>query len=326
MAAMRRMNSILVTAIITALLGGCDSATPHTPAANYLYTSIGEFDEQAKPLLDRPDIQGVQVVVPWAMLEREQDKYDFSEFDQVVKYVESKHKKLFLQLQDRFFEPPARVPTYLLNDPKYAGGVAEQKNEDGPVPGPPGSVAAQWNKHVQDRWQRLVTALAGKFDGRIEGINLPESAVSIDTDKDKSGFTCARYFDATLENMAFTKKAFTKSHVVQYINFWPCDDQGGGTKNLERSFAFAKEHGVGVGGPDLVPYNEAHMDNGYKFFNRDKGNFSLVAIAVQEPDFEYTSPKTGQKYSKQEFVDFANDYMGANIIFWALNSPWLHEK
>ncbi|WP_344117650.1 hypothetical protein [Streptomyces blastmyceticus] len=320
-------------AVVAALTGfgvaacGTAAAAPsqsRTHAANYLYTSIGEFDANAKPLLGRPDIEGVQVVVPWGMLEKEKNHYDFSAVDRVVSQVESQHKKVFLQIQDRFFEPPARVPGYLLTDPKYAGGVTPQLNDDGPVPGPPGSVAAQWNKNVQNRFQHLLKALAQRFDGRVAGVNLPESSVSIDTGKDKTHFTCDAYFNAELENAAYAKKVFKTSTVVQYINFWPCgwgDDNG----YMKRSFEFAKKHGVGIGGPDLLPYNKPHMNNAYRFFNQYRGQLGTVAMAVQEPDFEYTSPVTGKPYTRQEFVDFANDYLGADIIFWATSSPWLHQ-
>lgn len=47
-------------------------------------------------------------------------------------------------------------------------------------------------------------------------------------------------------------------------------------------------------------------------------------MAVQEPDFEYPNPVTGKACTRQEFVDFANDYLGADIIFRATSSPWLH--
>ncbi|WP_218023472.1 hypothetical protein [Nocardia altamirensis] len=293
---------------------------------NYLYTSIGEFDTAAKPLLDRPDIDGVQVVVPWAMMEREKDRYDFSAVDEVLGQVEPLGKKVFIQIQDRFFEPPARLPKYVLTDPEYAGGVAVQTNDNGPNPGPPGSVAMQWNTNVQQRFQQLLKALAGRFDGRVAGVNLPETAIDIDIDAEqrKSGFTCDAYFNAEMANMAYAKSVFRTSAVVQYINFWPCDwnNENG---YMERSFAFAKDHGVGVGGPDLVPNNKAHMENGYRFFHQYRGQLRPVAVAVQEPDFDYTNPLTGKPYTKQDFVDFANDYLGANIIFWATSAPWLHQ-
>ncbi|MFK0202456.1 hypothetical protein [Streptomyces lavendulae] len=324
----RRRVALAVSALTcfgAAASGTAVAAPSQTRAANYLYTSIGEFDTDAKPLLGRPDIDGVQVVVPWGMLETDKNHYDFSAVDRVVREAESRHKKVFIQVQDRFFEPPARVPRYLLVDPEYGGGVTPQLNEDGPVPGPPGSVAAQWNKNVQNRFQRLLKELAQRFDGKVDGVNLPESSVSIDVEKDTTHFTCDAYFNAELENAAYAKKVFKRSAVVQYINFWPC---GWGDENgyMKRSFEFAEKHGVGVGGPDLLPYNKPHMNNAYRYLNQYRGKFPLVAMAVQEPDFEYTSPVTGKPYTKQEFIDFANDYLGADIVFWATSSPWLQQK
>ncbi|MEV6670983.1 hypothetical protein [Streptomyces sp. NPDC051162] len=321
------MATVVALTGFTAAACGTAVAAPSQSrghAANYLYTSIGEFDSAAKPLLGRSDIGGVQVVVPWGMLEKEKNRYDFSAVDQVVRQVEAQHKKVFIQLQDRFFAPPTRLPQYLLTDPEYAGGAAPELNVDGPVPGPPGAVAAQWNKNVQNRFQHLLKALAQRFDGRVTGVNLPESSVSVDTAKDKTHFSCDAYFNAELENAAYAKKVFKASTVVQYINFWPCgwgDDNG----YMKKSFEFAKKHGVGVGGPDLLPYNKPHMNNAYRYLNQYRGQLGTVAMAVQEPDFNYTSPVTGKPYTRQDFVDFANDYLGADIIFWATSSPWLHQ-
>ena len=42
------------------------------------------------------------------------------------------NKKLFIQIQDRFFEPEARnVPDYLMTDPKYGGGISPQFDNPG---------------------------------------------------------------------------------------------------------------------------------------------------------------------------------------------------
>ncbi len=319
-------------ALFSAITVACSSVTADPSATaggavNYLYTSIGEFESQAKPLLARPDIAGVQVVVPWKMMERQEGEYDFAEIENVLREVNALHKKMYVQLQDRFFEPEPRMPKYLLTDPQYAGGVTEQRSDDGPVADePPGSVAAQWNEPLRKRWQLMVREFAKKFDGRIEGVNLPESAVSVEVSKDKTGYTCDGYFRATIENMSVTKKVFKKSQVVQYLNFWPCDGERQNNDNMAESIQIAQQHGIGVGGPDLLPNNKAHMENGYKFIHDNKGTFSVVAVAVQEPDFEYTNPKTGKKYTRQDFVDFANDYLGANIIFWSTIAPWLHEN
>ena len=38
-----------------------------------------------------------------------------------------------------------------------------------------------------------------------------------------SNFTCDGYFDAELDNIQRARAAFTRSAVVQYVNFWPCE-------------------------------------------------------------------------------------------------------
>ena len=46
--------------------------------------------------------------------------------------VQRLHKQLFLQIQDRFFEHEHRnVPRYLLEDPRYGGGLAPQRDNPG---------------------------------------------------------------------------------------------------------------------------------------------------------------------------------------------------
>lgn len=300
------------------------ASSPAPGADNYLYASIGDFDETVKPLLDRPDVKGVQLLFPWRMLEPQKDRYDFSEIDRALDYVNSHHKKLFLQLQDRFFALPPGLPKYLLNDPEYRGGAAETVNENDLGVGPPGAVAAQWNPAVRHRFQKLLKELAHRFDGRVAGVNLPETSVEVNTAKDRTGFTCDSYFQAELDNMAYGRKVFAKSAFVQYLNFWPCE-----WKNdhdyMGRAFAFAKSHGMGLGGPDVLPNRPAQMANSYPFFERYRGQLPLVAMAVQEPDFQYVNPETGKPYSRDEFVQFATQRLGANVMFWATSSPWLHE-
>ena len=71
---------------------------------------------------------------------------------------------------------------------------------------------------------------------------------------------------------------------------------------------------------------EGQMKNSYPFFNKYKGKLSRVAMAVQEPTLTYKNPKTGKHFTKDEFVGFADDYLGADLIFWSTSSPWLKQK
>jgi len=303
---------------------GADAKLPARPLPmNFLFTGSGDLSE-IKDLLSRPDIAGVQVVYNWKDLEPEKGRYDFNRIEEDLRVLAGLKKKLFVQVQDRFFLPEARnVPAYLLNDAVYGGGLVRQKDNPGEgLPEGAGWVAQQWNPAVRRRFQALLRALAKSFDGRIYGLNLPESSVEIDLKRDRTGFTCDKYFNAELENLKAAKAAFRKSYVVQYVNFWPCEwenDRG----YMGRVFKYAAASGVGLGGPDIVPYRKGQMKNSYPFFHDYKGRLALVAMAVQEATLTYTDPETKQPFTRERLEDFGRNYLGADIIFWSLSSPWL---
>jgi hypothetical protein len=305
-----------------ALLLLCATSATAAEPQNFLFVG-SELAEHTR-LLERPDIAGAQVVYSWKALESAEGQYDFSAIETDLALTERTHKKLFLQIQDRFFEPQHRnIPRYLLEDPKYGGGLAPQRDNPGEnQPEGSGWVSMQWNPNVRARFQALLTALAARFDGRVYGINLPESAADIDEEKDSTGFSCDGYFAAELENIRHARRVFRKSHVVQYVNFWPCgwNDEHG---YFTRFFEIAAREKIGAGGPDIVPHRPAQMKNAYPFLNRYKGRLSLVAMAVQEPTLTYTNPQTHRKFTREEFVAFARDYLGVDVIFWSPASPWL---
>lgn len=290
---------------------------------NYLYMGSGELADAAS-LLARPDIAGVQIVYNWRQLEPEKGHYEFSSIEKDLNRVNGLGKKLFIQIQDRFFSPKARnLPEYLLNDPAYGGGLVPQVDNPGEnVAKAYGWASEQWNPRLRARYQALLGALARQFDGKVFGVNLPETSIDIDQKHDKTGFSCDAYFAAELENLGFASKAFSKSHVVQYVNFWPCE-WNNDHKYMSRLFAFAIANGAGVGGPDIIPYRKGQMKNSYPFFNKFKGQLALVAMAVQEPTLTYKNPKTGKPFTRNEFIAFARDYLGADIIFWSTSAPWL---
>lgn len=293
---------------------------------NYIYTSSGDLRKIEKMIM-REDIGGVQIVYNWKALEKSKDVYDFSVIEKDLDYLNSIHKKLFIQLQDRFFEPQARyIPDYVLNDKEYTGGLVAQYDNPGEnKPVGSGWVTQQWNSAVQKRFQKLIEALAKKFDGKIQGINLPETAIDIEIKKDKTGFSCDRYFQAELENLKFTRSVFHHSYVLQYVNFFPCEWDND-HRYMSRLFDFAYKNNIGLGGPDIVPNKKAQMKNSYPFFHQYKGKLSLVAMAVQEPTLTYKNPKTGKNFTKEEFTEYAESYLGVTIIFWSVESPWLRDS
>lgn len=291
---------------------------------NYLYTGSNDL-EKIESLIKRSDIEGVQIVYNWKMLEPAEGKYNFAQIEKDLKYLNRFRKKLFIQIQDRFFKPTARyIPDYLLNEPQYHGGLVRQIDNPGEnQPLAQGWVTQQWHPNVRQRFQYLIAALGKQFDGRIVGINLPETAIDIDQQHDKTGFTCEKYFNATIENIRFTKQVFKKSYVVQYVNFWPCE-WNNDHNYMARLFALAEKEKFGLGGPDIVPFKQAQMKNSYPLFHQYKGKLAVVAMAIQEPTLTYKNPETKHPFTRKEFVEFAENYLGVDIIFWSVTVPWLN--
>ncbi|GAL34707.1 hypothetical protein JCM19240_4257 [Vibrio maritimus] len=154
------------------------------------------------PLLTQPSFQGAQIMYSWAMLEPEKDRYDFSLVQADYEYLKNHGKKLFIQLQDATFNPAYKgVPKYLLSE-TYSGGVAKQLTDDGKHEG---WVAKRWDSNVQERFAKLLNALGKEFDGKIEGINLQETAAGASQAED---FTEAGYIGGIKANMLASNTLF----------------------------------------------------------------------------------------------------------------------
>lgn len=311
---------IRAAALALALLAALPAAAQ---PQNFLYLGQDEL-EPALDILDRPDIRGVQVIYIWKNLEPAKGAYDFSMIEHDLAIARRHGKQFWLQIADRFFRPDARwLPEYLLTGPEYNGGWARQYDDRGGTSVPAGWVARQWDPAVRARYQALIAALAKRFDGRILGFNVEESAADVGKDP-PPGYSCDAYFEGSKENILFARHAFKRTHVVQYVNFWPC---GWANANgyMSRFFEFAAANHIGVGGPDIVPNWRPQMRNSYPFIHDYQDKVPVVAMAVQEPTLEYVNPATGKPFTREEFVTFATDYLGVDYIFWSKDSPWLRE-
>ncbi|WP_347218382.1 hypothetical protein [Chryseobacterium sp.] len=162
---------------------------------NYIYTSSGDL-QNIENMIVRKDIGGVQIVYNWRALETSKDVYNFSGIEKDLEYLTSLNKKLFIQLQDRFFEPQARyVPDYILKEKEYTGGLVAQYDNPGENKSVgSGWVTQQWNPAVRERYQKLIGALGKRFDGRIQGINLPETSIDIEMKKIKPALAVINIF------------------------------------------------------------------------------------------------------------------------------------
>lgn len=318
------MKRLRATSCILALLAAFPARAAEP--ANFLFLDADDMSDH-RDLLARPDIAGGQIIYPWRQLEPRKDQYDFSKLEQDLAVARSLHKKLWVSISDRTFSLKWKgMPDYLSDDPQYQGGIVFQYSYPGTKSGtnktPNGVIAMQWNPAVRARYQKLLRALAAHFDGKIYGIDLGETAMDANLSEGEKGFTCDGYFDGEMENIVAARAAFHKTAVVMFANFWPCN-WNDSRHYMSRAFAEAAAHGIGMGGPDIYPFNPALMRNSYRFLNDYRGRLKLVAMSVQEPDLDFIDPKTGKPFTKDDFTGFARDYLGANIIFWAYISPWL---
>jgi hypothetical protein len=295
---------------------------------NYVFFNLDRESIHREAFAASPVFSGAQIKYTWRSLERDQGVYDFSAIEQDLAFLQSKGKGLFLQIQDVSFVPNVKnVPRYLLTDPRYHGGADPQysfADDNDAKPVVEGWVARRWDAAVAGRFQSLLSELGRKFDGKVEGITLPETAVDFGSTGRyfPAGFSAARYVQAVQGNLAAAKRAFTTSKVIQYANFmpgeWlPWDDKG----YLSSIYAYALKIEAGAGGPDIIPYRKGQMNHAYHFAKLYSGKITL-AFAVQEGNYGQANARTGRRMTIEDIYEFARAELGVDYIFWFPQEPY----
>ena len=311
-----------------ACCAGASGEGPH----HYVFLNRDRERISDAAFLGAKAFDGAQLKYTWRELEQGKDGYDFSAIQHDLMFLNSKGKKLFIQLQDTSFDPAiVNVPRYLVNDARYNGGADKQysiQDDDEARAVPEGWVARRWDPAVQERFHKLLFALGKEFDGRIEGINFAETSVGFG-DSGRlfpRGFSFESYRDAIITNMKALKRAFPKSIAMQYGNFmpgeWrPTEDKG----YLRAIYQAAKESNVGMGGPDLLPYRRGQLKGSYPLI-RDVAGIVPTGIAVQDGNFEDVNPTTGKSVTITELMKFATEYLRVDYVFWGTQEPYYSEQ
>ncbi len=274
------------------------------------------------PLLLHPMFKGAQIMYSWRDFEPEKGKYDFTILKEDYEYLKSYNKKLFIQIQDVTFNPKYKaVPDYLLNV-EYDSGVVMQYNDDKSLGG---WVAKRWNKKVRKQFQLLIEALGDKFDGKIEGINLQETAIEV---KDPS-FSELEYVNALKENMLALKKSFPKSTTMIYANFIPGEWLPGNDKGYLRGiYQYGEKIGVGLGGPDLMVKRKGQLNHTLAMMH--EGHYTVpLGIAVQDGNYIGETGDINDEKKKNAHNNivpllhaFAKDFLKINYMFWVGQEPY----
>ena len=272
-----------------------------------------------------PGVSGAQITYAWKRIEPQKEKYDFSEIEEDLAFLDSIGKKLFIQIQDvTFSSTRILTPNYMLSDSIYHGGSAPQywENEEGKlVKG--GWVARRWDPAVANQYRKLLIALAEQFDGRIEGINIPETAIDVANENViyPIGFTDRNYIEEIKKNMLVLRSHFKKSVPILYANFMPGDSK----EDLKELYDFALEIEHGMGGPDIKVYRKGQMENSYPLI-RNIADRVPIGMAVQEGNYSLDNPKTDQQVTILEILDFAQNFLNTDYIFWCTEEPYYTNK
>ena len=319
------MKNVLLGGLLLLLVSVTGNAKP---VRHYVFFGMDrERLREETAFLETKRFEGAQIAYSWRQLEPGRDEYDFSLIREDLAFLSSKGKKLFVQIQDvSFSEKWIHVPRYLLKDPQFGGGADKQyrykyvdhRETDVKVLG---WMARRWDENVRDRFRKLLVELGKEFDGKIEGVNLAETAFDIGHSGAlfPKGFTFENYRDGIIANMKAMREAFPKSVVLVYANFMPGDG------NLRAVYEAARKLHVGVGGPDLLPYKQSQMDNSYPLIKASASHVP-VGLAVQDGDYNHVNPKTSKQVTIAEVIDFGKDYLGVDYIFWCTEEPYYSEQ
>jgi hypothetical protein len=320
------MRQILVTALALLAANTAWGRTAASPE-NYIFFGRDRHRISEPAFLENKSIAGAQLKYLWRELEPERDRYELKPLLDDLAFLDRHGKRLFVQLQDVSFGDDVPVPDYLRTDPAFGGGVARKFEFDAANEAKrlfDGWVARRWDPAVRGRFVKWLEVLGKAVDGRIEGLNLAETSVSFGESGTlhPAGFTYERYVEAVKATMTAARKAFPRSHVIQYANFMPGEwlpwtDHG----YLRAVYAHAGRIGVGVGGPDLIPHRKGQQNHSYPLIAR-RGPKIIAGVAVQDSNRAEVDPATGKPVTVAELYRFAKDRLRLDYIFWGTEEPY----
>jgi hypothetical protein len=315
LSAFRPLAALLIVASIPAL---AQERAPSAPQ-QFIYFGRDRARINDSAFLANPAIAGAQLRYTWRELEPARDQYAFQSILDDIAVLEAHDKRLFLQVQDATFSETLPVPDYL-RSVEFDGG-AERTWESG-ASGVrfDGWVARRWDAQVRRRFAQLLDTLGRAVDARIAGINLPETAIAFDNGSIPSGYSPEEYAAGIKALMSAVRRAFPRSVVIQYVNFMPGDSPPS-TPFLRDVYAHAAAIGVGVGGPDILPFRRFQRANSLPLIAGRPASV-LAGMAVQDGNLRAVNPVTHRRVTVAELYRYAVTELRLDYIFWGTEEPF----
>ncbi|WP_413485117.1 hypothetical protein [Shewanella baltica] len=74
-----------------------------------------------------------------------------------------------------------------------------------------------------------------------------------------------------------------------------------------------------------MPYRKGHMGQSYAFIKEYPAAL-VKGMAVQDGNLRQINPKTGKKNTVPDLLDFAQNYLGLDYIFWVEDEPYFTDE
>lgn len=253
-------------------------------------------------------VEGIQLRYRWADLEPKKGQYDFSAISRDLDIVAQAGLQFVVLLEDKTFRDEWPTPAYL--------------HEEYTLRGKRGYTAKRWDPYVIERLERLVTRLGTQFDchPNFEGIGLQETALGVAPEElAANGYTPEKYRDALVRVLRSAASSVPRSRVFWYMNFLP------GNQAYIGDIANAVVgRGVVMGGPDVLPENQALVRRVYPYYQQFNGRLKLFGSmqhdSYQHPRSDRAAAASSALWSMEELYEFARDDLHVDYIFWEYRS------
>jgi hypothetical protein len=301
------LGVVLAIGLPTDTLGAQTAPVPlkYHPG-HYLSIEINQGQEAIRDS-KRPGVVGVQKRYPWAELEPEPDRYDFSHVESDLTLAAKLGLQFVMFVEDKSFIDRRPTPEYLRDR------TLRTKNG--------GWVAERWDPKVRDRFARLLKAIGARFDGHpaFEGIALQESALALpEQSYTEYGYTPELYRDALIDTLKNARTSLPSSQIFWYMNFL----EGGGSYLADVAEAVVAYH-IAMGGPDVIPDHPGLQRFAYPLYQRYAGRLTLFC-SIQNAEYalrrrgesEGLGVQSGQYWTLEELFAFARDRLHVQYLFW----------
>ena len=262
--------------------------------------------------LNEPGLRGVQKRYHWKVLEPEKGKYDFSMIKKDLDELAMEDKQLIVFIIDVSFWKRSALPDYLAMYDSYSEGE--------------GFCPIRWHPTVVKSFIELGEALGAEFDKHpnFEGIATQETSMGISkVGIEKFGYTHEKYANSLIERLIGLSKGIPNSNVFWYQNFLgDFDDSSMYLRQIADSIT---DHGIYMGGPDILPYRKGIKTVSYPMYADYKDTFTLFC-SMQDCSYKHhkidtvlslIEPLHEEGYlSMEELFKYGRDSLHLTYILW----------